>query len=229
MLFDIMKKKPGKKLIFIAPHNHRLASQFKTGEHRLQYQEMVDELKFGDLTSDSQKKLLEKTVTFQGNEIALNKIMSADSAVTALLPLVSLVQGKELEIGKPVRVSSGYDECFYIGRTLKYHSEENPSSYSADSFDELMQQAKRQKVMIISNTAGMGKSTILTHLAKQVKQNFLCYWVARFGLNDHTDAFETQNQQEIGAVAFLSQMLLILDSPVEKELFEQFIKEGKVV
>jgi hypothetical protein len=57
-----MKKKPGKKVILIAPHNHPLASQFKTGEHRLQYQEMVDEFKFGDLTSDSQKKLLEKTV-----------------------------------------------------------------------------------------------------------------------------------------------------------------------
>jgi hypothetical protein len=229
MLFDIMKKKPGKKLIFIAPHNHRLASQFKTGEHRLQYQEMVDEFKFGDLTSDSQKKLLENIAKFQGSEIALNKLMSADSAIIELLPLVSLIEGKELEIDQPLPVSGSYDENFIFERTLNYQCEENPTSYSAENFNKLMQQAQRQKVMIISDTAGMGKTTILTHLAKQVKQNFPCHWVARIDLNDHADAFEAQNKQEIGAVEFLSQRLLKLNSPLEKELFEQSIKKGKVV
>jgi hypothetical protein len=93
MLSEIMKERPGKKVILIAPNNHPLASQFKYGEHRIQYQEMVDEFKFGNLTSDSQKKLLVKTVIFQGSEIALNELTSADSAITKLLPLVSIIGG----------------------------------------------------------------------------------------------------------------------------------------
>jgi hypothetical protein len=95
--------------------------------------------------------------------------MYADSAITKLLTFVSLIQGEKLEIGQPVPVSSGCDERFYIGRTFNFQSDENTTPYSADNFDKLMQQAQRQKVMLISDTAGMGKTTILTHLAKQVK------------------------------------------------------------
>jgi len=189
MLSEIIKERPGKKVLVIAPHNHPLASQFRTGQHKPPYQEMVDEFKFGDLTSDSQKKLLDKTVNFQGIEIALNKLMSADSAITKMLPLASLIAGKELEIGPSVPVSNGYDECFYIGRTLNFQSDENPTSYSAENLDKLLQQAQRQ-VSLISDKAGMGKTTILTHLAKRIKQEYPCHWAVRIDLNDHTDALE---------------------------------------
>jgi len=51
----------------------------------------------------------------------------------------------------------------------------------------------------------------------------------RIDLNDHTDALEAQHKQKIGAVEFLSQRILKLDSPFEKGLFEHLLKEGKVV
>jgi hypothetical protein len=57
-LSEIIKKRPGKKVLVIAPHSHHLASEFRTGQHKCPYQEMVDEFKFGDLTSDSQKNLI---------------------------------------------------------------------------------------------------------------------------------------------------------------------------
>jgi ankyrin repeat protein len=138
------------------------------------------------------------------------------------------MEGKKLEIGQPVPVSNGYDEYFYIGRTLNFQSNKNPTSYSAENFDELMLQAQHQ-VSMISDTAGMGKTTILTYLAKQIKQNFPCHWVVRIDLNDHTDALKVQHEQKIEAVEFLSQKLLKLNPPFEKELFEQRLKEGKVV
>ena len=119
-LSEIIKERPGKKVILIAPHTHPLASQFKTGQHKPPYQEMVDEFKFGDLTPDSQKILLEKTVKFQGTETALNKLMSADSAITKMLPLAILIEGKKLEIGQSVPVSNVYDKGFYIKRTLNF-------------------------------------------------------------------------------------------------------------
>jgi len=227
-LSEIIKEKRDKKVILIAPRNHPLASQFQTGEHKTLYQEMVDEFKFGDLTSDSQEKLLEKRVKFQGIDIELNKLMSAVSALTKKLPLASLTEGKKLEIGQPVPVSNGYDEGFFIGRTLNYKSDENPVSYSTENLDNLMLQAQRQ-VFLISDTAGMGKTTLLTHLSKQIKQKCPSLWVVRIDLNDHTHTLKAQKEQKIEAVEFLSQKLLKIDSPFEKELFEQHLKEGKVV
>ena len=222
-LSEIIKEERGKKVILIAPHDHPLASQFKNGDHKTVYQEMADECKFGDLTSDSQKKLLEKSVKFQGIETTLNELISADSEITKKLSLASLIE--EHEIGKPLPESNGV----YIGRTLNYQSDENPASYSTENLDKLMQQAQRQKVMLISDIAGMGKSTLLTHLSKQIKQKCPSLWVVRIDLNDHTDALEVQSEQKREAVEFLSQCLLKLNSPFEKELFEQRLKEGKVV
>jgi hypothetical protein len=41
---------------------------------------------------------------------------------------------------------------------MNYQSEGNPTSYFTENLDKLMQQAQRQKVMLISDTAGLGKS-----------------------------------------------------------------------
>jgi len=59
-----------------------------------------------------------------------------------------------------------------------------------------MLQAYRQ-VLLISDRAGMGKTTLLTHLSKQIKQNFPCLWVVRIDLNDHTDTLKAQHKQKI--------------------------------
>ena len=91
-----------------------------------------------------------------------------------------------------------------------------------------MLQAQFQ-VSLISDTTGMGKTTIMSHLPKQIKQNFPCHWVVKIDLSDHTDELKAQNKQKIEVLEFLSQKLLKLDSPFEKELFEQRLNEGKVV
>jgi hypothetical protein len=53
-----------------------------------------------------------------------------------------------------------------------------------------LEQAQHQRVMLISDTAVMSKSTALTHLSKQIKQKFSTKWVVRIDLNDHTDALK---------------------------------------
>ena len=53
--------------------------------------------------------------------------------------------------------------------------------------------------------------------------------MVRIDFNDHTDALKAQHKKNTEAVEFLSKRLLKLDSPFEKELFEQRHKEGKVV
>jgi hypothetical protein len=43
---------------------------------------------------------------------------------------------------------------------------------------------------LISDTAGMSKSTVLTHLTKQIKQKTPTKWVLRIDFNDHTNTLD---------------------------------------
>jgi len=106
----------------------------------------------------------------------------------------------------------------------RYIDIESSHTYTADDLDKLLEQVEHQRVMLISDTAGMGKSTVLTHLSKQTKQKFPAKWVVTIDLNDHTDALKELEQEQIdkeNVVEFVSEKLLKLEPGLEKELFKQ--------
>jgi len=117
-------------------------------------------------------------------------------------------------------------------KTCRYIDTENSHTLTADDLVKLLEQAQHHPVMLISDTAGMGKSTVLTHFCKQIKKNFPGKWVVRFDLNDHTDALKAMEQEQIdkeNAIEFVSKKLLKLEPGLELELFKEcFEKEQKV-
>jgi hypothetical protein len=79
-------------------------------------------------------------------------------------------------------------------------------------------------VTLSPDTAGMSKSIVLTHLSKEIKENFTAKWVVRIDLNDHTDALKVLKEEHIDskkANEFLSERLLKLKPGLEMELFKQ--------
>jgi ankyrin repeat protein len=257
-----------------------------------------EKLTWHDLTSISQKKLLEKSVKFQGTTISLNEIMSAESPVANYLPLGALLEEKDLKIADPLPISNDYNESYYIGRTLHHQTaikqdilndkdvrdsyvylasteqefkqfcQQNPKSnihwlekdksgklvwqqsqgsletlrryidncsshkYTPDDLDKLLEQAQHQRVMLISDTAGMGKSTLLTHLSKQIREKFPVNWVVRIDLNDHTAALNALKQEQIDkekVIEFVSEKLLKLKPGLEMELFKQRCEQKQKV
>jgi len=125
-------------------------------------------------------------------------------------------------------------------KTLRrYIDTDSSHTYTADDLDKLLEQAQHQRVMLISDTAGMGKSTVLTHLSKQMKQKFPAKWVVRIDLNDHTDALKDNTdalkalkQEQIdkeAAIQFVSEKLLKLKPDLEKELFLQCCEQKQKV
>jgi len=103
----------------------------------------------------------------------------------------------------------------------EYIDTQNPLPYPPENLDEFLKQAQCQKVMLIADIAGMGKTTVLTHLSKQIKHKFPAYWVVRINLNDHADVLGAQVKQKIGTIEFLCEKLLKFRYPFEKELFKQ--------
>jgi hypothetical protein len=81
-----------------------------------------EKVTWNELTDRSKSKMLEKEVIFQGINIALKEISSAES-MTNSFPLADLLQEKELRIAKEPAKSrgSGYSEKYYIDRTFNHN------------------------------------------------------------------------------------------------------------
>jgi hypothetical protein len=111
----------------------------------------------------------------------------------------------------------------------EYTDTQNLQVYPPENVDKFFQQAECLNVMLIADTAGMGKTIVLTHLSKQIKQKYQTYWVVRIHLTDHIDVLEAQVKQKIGNNDFLYEKLLKLHSPFGKELFKCYLQglEGK--
>ncbi|XP_063242235.1 uncharacterized protein LOC134542151 [Bacillus rossius redtenbacheri] len=103
------------------------------------------------------------------------------------------------------------------------------------SVNESLFQDVRQKAIIISSTAGMGKSTIITDIAQKMKNNSPSMWIVRIDLNNFNDELSKLNVRnnlqldENTAAEFLCHKMLKLNNVFERNLFTEYIKtEGAV-
>ena len=115
-------------------------------------------------------------------------------------------------------------------QTLRKYIEAHKSqSYSPSELDRLLQQSKNQRVMIIADKAGMGKTTVLTHLSKRIKQKYPAHWLVRIDLNNYTELLEAQKRKKLDkgrVLEFVSKEVLKLESDLEKELFKKCFEEN---
>jgi hypothetical protein len=300
-IFDTIKHKPNIKIVLSTRSEGTTLPSLQQIVMKIFDKAFVtrdEQINWSDITTESQKRLLEKSVKFQGAKISLSEIICAESSIVNLPPLGALQEEKEIKIADPVPISNGYNKDYYIGRTLRRQqsikedivwdkcikkipdllvrteeefgqfSHNNPKSsvhwlqedksgkllwqksrgsleklreyidtecshrYTADDLDNLLEQAVYRRVMLISDKAGMGKSTVLTHLSKQIKQKFPAKWVVRIDLNDHTETLETLKREEIDrekAIEFVLEELLKLKPGLEVELFKECCEQKQKV
>jgi len=113
----------------------------------------------------------------------------------------------------------------------KYTDTQKSHSYIPSDLDNLLQREKHNRIMLIADIAGMGKSTLLTHLAKRIKQKFPAHWLVRIDLNDYTEHLKAQkgkNMDKETLLEFLSKKVLKLESHLEKGLFKNSFEENAV-
>jgi len=299
-LFNILKQKKKMKIILTTLSEGDIANFIEEVATETLGEGFIttdEQLNWSDLTASSQRKILEKTVIFQGRRVALNQLTSAES-MTDSFPVTDLLQETELRIGEELVLSarSGYNEKYYIDRTFnhiiirkdilnerrqgkfadllasteqefkqlcqqnpkenvhwlekeksgeliwqqsqgnlqalhKHIDDQNSHTYAPSDLDRLLQQAYKQKVMLIADRAGMGKTTLLTHLSKRMKQKFPAHWLVRIDLNDYTELLEAQKRKKmdkVGVLEFLSKEVLKLESNVEKELFKKSFEGNEI-
>jgi hypothetical protein len=112
---------------------------------------------------------------------------------------------------------------------LEHIDESNPKSSSEDDL------AKSQaQVTIVSDVAGMGKSSLFCKLAEDLKKTRQDYWIYKFDLNDHSEALDEltkiQMRSPAEAVQFIGEKILKLKSDFEKNHFNgSCTGTGKVI
>jgi ankyrin repeat protein len=86
-----------------------------------------------------------------------------------------------------------------------------------------------EKVVLIAAKPGMGKSTLLTHLAAGTKLSDPSIWIVRVDLNDHTNFLFSVNEGKLGVdiiIKFLKEEILKLGNGVQSEFEEQLFEES---
>jgi len=273
-------------------------------------------VKWNDLTSESQNKILEKKVSFQGNSIDLKELVGTiEKELNELFDtktLYKLFNNELIKIGNELL----FDDSLYISRCLNYQTrikkevftkikdmfvisddntknlsnntnciivsndeqalselnkfpeihwlkyEPNTGSYiwqrSKGNLSELrkyidntkyqvndwINEVSKSKTVIISDTAGMGKSTFLNYVYQSIKESSNSSWLIRLNLNDYTiklkelilvgTTIHNDNGTELSfdfdaVIDFLSYKLLLFETKFEQELFKLNIKLGKVI
>jgi len=123
IIFETVKRKPFIKIILTSRREDRALYFLQNIGREIFGNGFVtrdEQLIWRDLTSISREKLLEKSVKFQGANISLNGLMSAESLAANFLPPGALLEEQNLKIADPVPISNAYDERYYIGRTFRH-------------------------------------------------------------------------------------------------------------
>jgi hypothetical protein len=115
--FDTIKHKPS--IQGILSTGSETSTQHSLQQISTEIFTKADQLNWSDITTLSQRKLLEKSVKFQGAKISLNEIMTAESPAANFLPLGALLEETELQIADPVPIANAQNESYYIGRTFR--------------------------------------------------------------------------------------------------------------
>lgn len=195
-LFHIISENASKKIILIT-HTHDKSIEIfqKNTEHQMPqefYMKVNDTISFNDLDHASRDIVLGRKVIFQGQaqKISLNKLIDKRSAFRVIDPenLLRLIERDEIRIGNgKVFDSIGYVEDYYVDR---YFNREENSMDRLEDLREIELIGSDAKMILLANNPGMGKSTVLTSIARKIHKLSEYKWILRINLNDYAGHYK---------------------------------------
>ncbi|HLP34576.1 MAG TPA: ankyrin repeat domain-containing protein [Amoebophilaceae bacterium] len=237
-LTKTIREHPSKKLLLLSVADAPLAGLFQRDQAKME-PVTLQEPNFAALTEESQNKILQQEVNFQEQPIQLKELLNTEEQKQIIQGelLNKLALRQTVSVGTAPPRSSGYDAAFYIGRTFKKipktKSEPNDPSPSDTqtapvllSEKELLDQ--QEKVILIADSAGMGKTTVLTSLSQKIKEQNPSDWVVRIDLHDHTTALDKIDGKTSPVKFLANELLKLKEQSLAQQLFEEFFKEHRV-
>ncbi|KAJ8909961.1 hypothetical protein NQ315_014912 [Exocentrus adspersus] len=217
-----------KKLVLVAGEQDKMVERVITS-NLSGYEEVKKEVGFGDLTEDTRDDMKRRrSILFQGYVVSLEELLGqniADYLDCETLTKLA-IKDSTIQIGTKVKHSDADADIdtYYIERKVK-RSKENLPEAQLRNLKYL-----RDRIILISDSAGMGKTTILTKLAIGIKEDYPTLWVTKIDMNSHSNTLKqaSKNRSKTVSVDDLlnDQISTKLDGDFIKKLFH---KEDKVV
>lgn len=127
--FDLLKEKVNKKIIIVIHEEKRENFEKNQFVQQCFFEPIrkVYNYSLHDLTIESQEKVMNKIIEFQGKKVFLRDIMIGKNENCLILVetniLMKLLSGQNVIVGKEPPISSGYANDFYLYRTFNWRIE----------------------------------------------------------------------------------------------------------
>lgn len=183
---------------------------------------------WNNLNDRTKSKILETKIIFQDFEIALSEIITTESLLFQKLPLHEILKALNTKLGNS-NSSLPEKPRYFIKRkyTSISKSESKHAAEKNDESNELCSMLLNHKTILISDSAGTGKSTSAAQLARDLKLLKRISWVVFIDLKEHTKTL-ARDEQCIDRF-FFSADILKLNSRFEEKLFGEFYENKKVI
>ncbi|KAJ8715812.1 hypothetical protein PYW07_010294 [Mythimna separata] len=174
-----------------------------------------------NMSEESQYNILDSSkTTFQGKEVKLNLIVDDKSKIYVKGEVLNKIISEEtISVGK-LTYNRNYDEIkyLYVDRCVR-KTNHFGESYLVENFYDI-----KDNVVLITAEPGMGKSTLLTHLAIKTKEFKPEVWIVRIDLLECSEEFRKWQKDETTI-----NLLEILKFVCQVMVREKLGKENKVV
>lgn len=194
-LCGILERHTYKKVIFLVERHNKLIQQIGLCGDVVEADGSVSLEMF---SKDSQDGLLTKAnVVFQGKLFSLKELLTVQTTVIDYVKIFDsqiiekLVKGEEIKVGlRPLDLDE-YTSRYYVHRmftreTFKSEDIEVCHEKTEDFLTEDNIYDENEKIILLVDGAGMGKSTVLIKLALAIKEKYPDLWVIKINLSDYT-------------------------------------------
>lgn len=176
--------------------------------------------KWNDLTEEAKEKIRKQMVEFNGMKIELSNMLDITLNNIEIFPFLCSK--------KPIKINSfqKIEMKNYIGRVILKAEGSNFEPYHIENFIE---STRNDKVVLISDVAGSGKTTFLRTVPRTLVRMFPNYWISFIDLksvnidlhNQITKSLEEDVQNFIAKILYLDTL--------ESKIFFQKFDKGEVI
>lgn len=183
------------------------------------------DLKWNDLTEEAK---LNFTLVFQGNEVHFEKIWPKDSEVLLNFPLdaIESLKTENLKISEKLPTNT---LGMFVERSYELFENQHRLILNVD---DVLRKLQEDGIVVLADSAGMGKTTSAIHIAETLKKQDPLNWVIFVDLKQHSAVYkEDKLQQELSVELipqYLSEKLLGFGTSFEQKLFEDSYEGSKI-
>lgn len=197
------------------------------------------------LSRNSQYKLMQKKVYFQGSIITLGEL-SANLQSVKEIPFDDLLDDKKVSVGSDLCTFFKTED--FVARKFSKIVEDQPFEFSFNglkvqsetdnheslSLGDVLNLVEQKQSILLCDEPGMGKSTLFNVLQKELKEKYPTYWVILMDLKKYCKAFQPQSkitiifENSLEIVSFLSTKILKLRN-FDSQVFTTLFNDNRVI